>query len=259
MQPFDFKKIRIDLLIVLGFAVVALLFCYPQLQGKKLIQGDNISWQGMAREGMAYHDSTGKDVLWTNCVFGGMPSYTIYTAASNHNYISYIQSIIQAIGKPAYFFFLAMLAFFILLRVLNIDKWLSGIGAVAYAFSSFNAVIVMAGHETQMMSLGYLPAVLAGFLLLYRGKWLYGTCLYAVTIALMVANNHFQVLYYTIILLFIAGIGLLAVAVKEKQIKTFIIAAIISIVAGLAGAFTNMASILTTQEYAKETMRGGKS
>ncbi len=259
MQSFDFKKIRIDLLIIVGFAIVSLLFCYPQLQGKKLVQGDNINWQGMAREGMAYHDSTGKDVLWTNCIFGGMPSYTIYVAASGHDYVSYIQSILQAIGKPAYFFFIAMLAFYILMRVLHVNRWLSAIGGLAYAFSSFNAVIVMVGHETQMLSLGYLPAVLAGFFLIYRGRLLPGAALFAVSLSLMAANNHFQVIYYTLILLVIAGIGMLYAAVKEKKIATFFIAVVVSIAAGCLGAATNMASILTTQEYAKETMRGGQS
>lgn len=259
MQSFDFKKIRLDVLIIIGFAVLALFFCYPQLQGKKLVQTDNISWQGMAREGMAYHDSTGKDVLWTNSIFGGMPSYTIYVAAKTTDLIAYIQNIIQALGKPAYFFFLAMLSFFILMRVLNVNRWLAAIGGIAYAFSTFNPTIVFAGHETQMMSLGYLPCVLAGFWLVYQGKWWSGAALFGISVSLMFGNNHFQVVYYTIILLVFAGIGLLYAAVKEGTLKNFFIATAIVIVAGLLGAATNLPSILSTQEYAKETMRGGQS
>src|SRR4051812_43313186 len=112
-MQFDFKKVRIDILAIVGFAVVALLYCYPQLQGKKLNQHDNISWQGMAREAMAYHDSTGKDVLWSNSMFGGMPTYTTYVGDTNTNYIFSIQQFLQLVGKPAYFFFIAMLGFFV--------------------------------------------------------------------------------------------------------------------------------------------------
>lgn len=259
MQSFDFKKIRLDILIIIGFAVVSLLFCYPQLQGKKLVQTDNISWQGMAREGVAYHDSTGKDVLWTNSIFGGMPSYTIYVAARTTDYIAYIQTVIQALGKPAYFFFLAMLAFYILMRVLNVNKWLSAVGGLAYAFSSFNPTIVFAGHETQMMSLGYLPAVLAGFWLLYQGKWWSGGALFGISLSLMAVNNHFQVIYYTLIMLFFAGVGLFIMAIKDGKLKTFFIATALAVIIGLLGAATNMPSILTTKEYANETMRGGQS
>ncbi|MBA3828867.1 MAG: YfhO family protein [Taibaiella sp.] len=259
MQFFDFKKIRIDLFIILGFAVLSLLFCYPQLQGKKLVQSDNIHWQGMAREAMAYHDSTGKDVLWTNSLFGGMPAYTIYIGARSTDYVAYIQNIIQAVGKPAYFFFLAMLGFFILSSVLKINRWLGVVGAVAYAFSTYNPVIIAVGHETKMLSIGYMPAVLAGFILLYRNKYLSGAALLAVSMALMVSNNHFQLLYYTLIMLFIAGIGMLIIAVKQGNIKSFIIASVLALITGGIGAATNMASILTTKEYAKETMRGGQS
>src|ERR1700722_11849358 len=97
----DFKKFRIDIIAIIGFAVVSLLFCYPQLEGKKLNQHDNISWQCMAREAMAFHDSTGKDVLWSNSMFGGMPTYTTYVGATSTNYIGYIQAVLEGLGKPA--------------------------------------------------------------------------------------------------------------------------------------------------------------
>ncbi len=101
---------RVDILAIIGFAILSLRYCYPQLQGKKLNQHDNINWQGMAREGMAYHDSTGKDVLWSNSMFGGMPTYTTtFMAATNTNHAYYVQEVLLAVGKPAYFFFLAML------------------------------------------------------------------------------------------------------------------------------------------------------
>ena len=135
-MQFDFKKIRIDILAIVVFAIAALAYCYPQVQGKKLNQSDNIHWQGMAREAMAYHDSTGKDVLWSNSMFGGMPTYTSYVGATNTNYLSYIQNVLQSIGKPAYFFFIAMLCFYILMRVLKVNKWLAIVGGIAYAFSS---------------------------------------------------------------------------------------------------------------------------
>src|ERR1035437_7424562 len=130
----DFKKMRVDILAIVCFIVLSLAYCYPQLQGKKLNQNDNVSWQGMAREAMAYHDSTGKDVLWSNSMFGGMPTYTTYVGAAGTNYPGYVQVFLQSVGKPAYFFFIAMICFYILMRVFGVNKWLSMVGAVAYAF-----------------------------------------------------------------------------------------------------------------------------
>ena len=258
-MQFDFKKIRLDLLAIVVFAAVSLVYCLPQLQGKKLSQHDNISWQGASHEAMTYHESTGKDVLWSNSMFGGMPSYTEYIGASNTNYTSYIQVILQAIGKPAYFFFIAMVCFYLLMRVLGVDKWLSMIGAFAYAFSSYNAIIISVGHETKMLTMGYIPAAIAGLYLIYKQKWLPGAALWGVTIALMTMNNHFQVIYYYLFIFLSFGVVMLFIAVKEGKIKEFVISSAIAIVVGLIGVGPSMPSLLTTQEYAKETMRGGGS
>lgn len=258
-MQFDFKKIRLDLLAVVIFIVLSLVYCLPQLQGKKLSQHDNISWKGAAHEGMAYHDSTGKDVLWSNSMFGGMPSYTEYVGSTNTNYTSYIQTVLQSVGKPAYFFFIAMVCFYLLMRVLGVNRWLGMIGAFAYAFSSYNAIIISVGHETKMLTMGYIPAAIAGLYLIYRQKWLTGAALWGVMITLMTMNNHFQVIYYYLFIFLSFGIVMLFTAVKEGTVKQFFIASAIALVVGLIGVGTSMASLLTTSEYAKVTMRGGAS
>ena len=258
-MQFDFKKIRIDILAIVVFAIAALAYCYPQVQGKKLNQSDNIHWQRMAREAMAYHDSTGKDVLWSNSMFGGMPTYTTYVGATNTNYLSYIQNVLQSIGKPAYFFFIAMLCFYILMRVLKVNKWLAIVGGIAYAFSSYNAIIISVGHETKMMTLAYLPAAMAGLYLIFRERWLVGAALLGVTINLIFGNNHFQVIYYSFIMFFCFGVGMLVVAIKEGKIKPFLMSCAVAAGAVALGVGPSLPSIMTTNEYSKETMRGGAS
>ncbi len=255
----DFKKLQTDIIAVVAFAVISLLYCLPQLQGKKLSQHDNISWQGMSHEVMAYHDSTGKDVLWSNSMFGGMPTYTSYVAAKNTNYVGDVQTILQAIGKPAYFFFIAMVCFYILMRVLGVNKWLGMIGAFAYAFSSYNAIIISVGHETKMLTMGYIPAAIAGLYLIYKEKWLTGAALWGITISLIIANNHFQVIYYYLFIFVCFGAVMFYIGIKENKIKEFFISSVIAVVVGLIGAGPAMPSILPTNEYAKATMRGGSS
>lgn len=255
----DLKKLKLDIFIIIGLAVLALAYCYPQWQGKKLNQHDNISWQGMAREGKAYHDSTGKDVLWSNSMFGGMPTYTTFTASTNTNYSEYVQNVLEAVGKPAYFFFIAMFCFFLLMRVLGVNHWLSAIGAIAYSFSTYNAIIIGVGHETKMLTLGYLPAAMAGLYLIYKEKWLVGAAVLAMAIALIFTNNHFQVIYYSFIMFACFGVGMLFIAIKEGRIKQFFIASAIAAVAVMVGIGPSLPSILSTSEYTKETMRGGAS
>lgn len=260
MKSFDVKKLYPHLLIVLGFAVLSLLYCMPVMKGMVLHQGDIMSWKAMYHEAKTYHDSTGVNPLWTNSMFGGMPTYTIGVPESN-NYIGYIQTAITTIlAKPAYFFFLSMLCFYVLMAVMRVDRWLAVIASFAFAFSTNNAVLIAAGHDTKVMALSYLPAVFAGLIVLYRGRWLPGAALLGLSLTLMVGANHFQVDYYALIMIGFYVLAKLIITLKEqKDIKAFLIASIIAIVIAGVSVGPSMASILTTKEYVKTTMRGGES
>lgn len=259
MQRFDIKKYLPYILTIVGFAILAWLYNYPQLQGRVLQQGDVMGWEGMSQEAKAWYEKTGEGVLWTNSMFGGMPTFTFYTPGG-HNFMWYIQNLFVAIlGKPACFVFLAMLGFYILMRVLRMNNWLAIAGAVAYGFATFNIVSVEVGHETKVFSIAYLPAVLGGMLLIYRSKWWTGIALMGISLALMVTNSHYQILYYTIIIVVCAVIGLAIIAIREKRFRQFMISSAVALVTAMLAAGPNMQSILSTLEYNKETMRGGQS
>lgn len=248
------------MLIIAGFAVLALIFCLPVLEGKVLRQGDTMNWKAMYQETKSYHDSTGINPLWTNCMFGGMPNYTIGVPESQ-NYVSGIQiAVTNILAKPAYFFFIAMVCFYILMSIMRTDRWLAIIGAFAYAFSTNNVVIIGAGHDTKMLALSYLPAVLAGLIVLYRGRWVAGAALLGVALALMVGANHFQVVYYAMITIGVYVLAKLIITLYRKEnLKQFFLSSVIAAVVAGIGIGPSMASILTTKEYVKTTMRGGES
>ncbi len=255
----DLKTFKTDGLAILIFAAVSLMFCLPQLSGKKLSQHDNISWQSMAHEAMSYHETTGKDVMWSNSMFGGMPTYATYVGTSNVNYPSYIQLILEGVGKPAYFFFIAMLGFYLLMRTLRVNKWLGMAGAFAYAFATYNPIIIGAGHDTKMLTIAYMPAALAGLMMVYDGKYFSGAALLGVVISLIFTNNHFQVIFYMVIMFACYGIWALYNLAKQGKIKQFAIATGIAGVAFLLGLGTTYTSFSTIKEYSKATMRGGNS
>lgn len=260
MQSFDFKKYLPHLLIIIGFAVFSIIFCMPAFQGQVLSQHDVVSWKGIYQETKAYHDSTGINPLWTNCMFGGMPTYTIGVPESN-NLLGFIFTAVTSILlKPAHFFFLAMVCFYILMLSMRVDRWLGVIGSIAYAFATYNPGIINAGHDTKMLAIAYLPAVLAGLIMLYRGRWLSGAALLGFFLCFMAASNHFQVLYYAIIMIGFYAVGTFIVYLKEKRpIADFFKASAIALVVAAIAIGPSMASILSTKEYAKVTMRGGES
>lgn len=259
MQASFFKRNATYIWIIVGFMLIAFLYCYPQLQGKRLSVHDTLSWEAASHEIHAYKDSTHIDGLWTNCMFGGMPAYTIGLTGVN-NYVQTFQVAIQKfIPDPAFMFFCAMLSFFMLSCTLRINKWIGAIGAIAYAFATYNPVIISAGHVTKMYAIGVMPGVLAGFLLLFGNRKWIGVAAMALFFSLMMSAAHYQIIYYTGIMLVIAGIVIGIHEIRKGRVKNFILSGLIaSLITGLCLGPV-LPAVLTTAEYTKYTMRGGAS
>lgn len=259
MSPVSKKNLISTLLILAGFLVISFVFNYPALQGKVLAAHDNFAWRGVSEEMRAWNEKHGGEALWTNSVFGGMPGYTINGVRAGNYTFLLLDNLRTVLPKPVNFFFLAMVSFFILTSVMKMKRWLGAIGAVAFAFTTYYSQIVAAGHDTKVMDIICMPAVLAGFLLLARGKYLGGAALMGLSFSLMMGNGHFQIMWYMFIILLFVGIGLLIQAYKDGTVKQTLIGGIIAIaIVGVASA-TNISSLILTSDYTKDTQRGGAS
>lgn len=246
--------IAVIVFIVLGFA-----YCNPVLQGNVVQQGDMTQVEGMAHASKLYYDSTHKAPLWTNSMFGGMPSYLIYTGPSA-NKLGFVNQLTTLwLPNPVNMLFIAMLGMYFLLWVLGFKYWIRLFGAVAYGFSSFNVILITAGHITELMTMAWMAPVLAGVILVYRGRYLLGAVVTAFSAALLIYNNHFQIIYYTLIMLAFLVISQLIFAIKEKQFKKFIIASLICLGAAIIAAIPSSDNLLITHEYTKYSIRGSRS
>lgn len=259
MSPAFRKNLIHTLIVIAGFILVSVVFNHPAITGKVLAPSDYLNWKNVAEESRAWQQRTGEDVLWSNSMFGGMPSNTFFGPNTN-NYVGTIgQFFLDILPRPANFMFMAMLCFFILMSTMRINKWLGAVGAVAYAFATYNCVISATGHETKMIDIAYMPAVLAGLLLLMRGRYLLGAIVFGVFMSLSVRAGHYQIVYYLLLVLLVAGIGMLVNQVKNGTAKTAIIGAVLAVVMGGLAIGTNMNNLLPTMEYSRQTQRGGAS
>lgn len=257
------KSFLPHILIVAVFIIVSCVFCYPAFQGKIINQGDFFSWRYMAREGINYHDATGKTALWMNNAFSGLPS-VMTTMFSNSNWFGNLGSLMvfsnhKDPNNPAAYFFWAMFCFYILMQTLNVNKWLSLIGAIAFAFSSYNPIIIAAGHTTKMLDIGYLPAIIAGILLVYRGKYWLGGIVTALFLALFLSAGHYQIIYYGAVLIGIIVIAKLIQKIKTHQLKQWLIASALLFGIALVAGATKAINILPVQSYNPYSIRGGNS
>lgn len=259
MQTSFFKKNAAYIWIIIGFVLVSFIYCMPQFQGKQINMHDGLTWEYSIHEPKSYADSTGIKPLWSNAMFGGMPTYTIYMPGVK-NYIIDLQTAAQkVIPFPAFLFFFSMLGFFILACSLKIDKWIGAVGAVAYAFATYNLGLVASGHITKMFSIADMPGVLAGFIMIFNGRRLSGAAVMGLFFTLLVSVSHFQMVYYTGIMLLIAGIGIAINEIKNGRIKNLLIGTAIAALVGVLSIGPSLPTVFSTAEYTKYTMRGGAS
>ncbi|MHA4844301.1 YfhO family protein [Flavitalea antarctica] len=242
------------------FLVVTVLYCLPVFQGLVPNQQDVLSWKGMSKQSFEFHDKYGYFPLWTNSLFSGMPTFQIMAASQYNVTIAYLHYVFTLfMPQPAGLFFLACIGFYILTQVLKLKSWPAIFGSLAYAFSSYNVILVATGHTTKFSSMGYAPAVLAGLILLTQRKYVLGFVATFVFTTLMFYQNHVQIVYYTLLIAVCLGIAFLVHVIKAKDYQHLLKAGGLAIIAGLIGFASYSVTLLSTYDYAKETMRGGKS
>ncbi len=250
------KKLSPYLVALLIFLSITVIYFSPLFEGQRLKQHDITMFKGMSKEIVDFRAKTGEEPLWTNSMFGGMPAWQI-SVQYKDNLFRYVDKVLR-LGLPpsAGYVFLYFLGFFILLLVLRVDPWLSIVGAIAFALSSYFFIILGAGHTSKAHAIGYMAPVLAGIILTFRGKLWKGGLLTAVALTLEIIAGHLQITYYLLILVLIYGIYQLIKSWKEKRMPYFWKATLVLVgAAGIAVAI-NITPLWGTLQYGKYTMRG---
>ncbi len=243
------------LVAVITFIILSYAYFYPVLEGKKVNAHDSKVFVGSSKEITDYREATGKESLWTNSMFGGMPAYLISTQYPG-NLIKKIDIALKAFKIPVAALFLAFLGFYILLLCYGVKPWLALTGALAYGFTSFLFASLSAGHNTKVFAMAYMAPVIGSVIYSFRNDALKGSALFAFFLSLQIMANHFQITYYTFIILLIFGIWELAGAIKEKKLAPFFKSILLLFAGAIIAVGVNFASIYSTWEYSKESTRG---
>lgn len=259
IQPrmtFNFKSLIPHLAALAIFALSAIVYFSPQFSGKVIPQGDIISYRGMSAELRKHQEETGEKTLWTNSMFGGMPTYQIQTISAG-NYIKPLEKVARlGLKAPAGQIIAGMFGFYLLMVLLGVNSWLSIAGAIAFGFCTNNFVLYEAGHVTKLAAITYLPILTSGVLLAFRKQYLLGGLIFGIGSALDLGANHIQMTYYFFLTLLIYGVAQLITAIRTKTMAHFGKASAALLVGGLLAIGSTASNLYVTYEYAKDTMRG---
>lgn len=249
------KQFLPHLIIIIFFLVISYIYFYPVLEGKVLHANDSSVSTYVSKEIRDYHEANGRDPLWTNSIFSGMPGYLILTRHPG-NLIRHVDNFLRIFKMPVSVLFLAMAGFYILLLIFGVNQLIAAAGAIAYGFSSFLFLILAAGHNTQAVALAYMAPMIGGVWYAYRHNAIKGALLTAFILSLELLANHPQITYYAILCLLIFIITEFIYSVKEKTIPRFIRTSAILIIPVIIAIGVNFANLYTVYEYSKYSMRG---
>ena len=252
------KKCLPDLLAVVVFAIISFAYFFPaDFEGRILYQHDTSAGRGAGQEALEYYQKTGERTRWSNSTFGGMPTYQ---TAPSYDSTDMLSQAVKAyhlwLPDNVWYVFVYLLGFYILLRAFNFRQALAVLGAIIWAFSSYFFIIIAAGHIWKVWALAYLPPMIAGIVLAYRGKYFWGLVVTAIFTAFEVNANHVQMTYYYLFIIAFMIVAFFVQALKEKQLARFFKASAACSVAAALGICINLSSLYHTYEYSKESMRG---
>src|SRR5664280_2028149 len=249
------KPILPHLIAVLLFTVISFAYFYPVLEGKVLKANDSTVSKINSKEIQDFREKNGREPLWTNSIFSGMPAYLISTRYPG-NLIKYADTLLRIFKMPVSVLFLSMLGFYIMLLIFEVDPWLAIAGALAYGLSSFFFQILGAGHNTQAIALAYMAPMIGGIYYTYRYDALKGALFTALVLALEIQANHPQITYYALICLLIFGIVEFVYSLKNNSVVKFLKTTALLAIPFLIAIGVNFANLYTTYEYGKYSTRG---
>ncbi|AXT54894.1 YfhO family protein [Aquimarina sp. MMG015] len=249
------KRFIPHLLVIIGFIIASLAFFNPVLSGKMIFQNDIKLYEGMAKQQKDHRKKTGKETFWNNSAYGGMPTYQL-GAKFPHDYMDKLDRLIRFLPRPADYLFLYLTSFYILLLVMRIPWKMAILGALAFGFSAYLIIIIGVGHNSKAHAIAYFPLVIAGILLVFQKRYVWGFILTALAMGLEIQANHYQMTYYLGLLVFVIGVTYFIDAFKRKEIPHFLKSSAILIVAAILGLATNATTLLSTSEYAETSIRG---
>lgn len=258
-KKFNLKSLAPYIAGIAIFIGLAMAYCAPVLNGKVLSQSDTISGQCNGHEINTYAKETGNISYWTNSLFSGMPTYQINCPTTSSKIIKGLRSVYTLFLGSIWAWFLTYLfGFFILMRAFNIDKWLSIVGSIAVTFSTYFLIIIVAGHIYKVFAIGYMACVMAGFIYIFKKRYLLGACLTMVFTSFGMVL-HPQMAYYFMLMIGMFCIAELYIHLKENRIKDLIVGVGVFAASLCIGLGTCYSNIKSNAEYVKETMRGGHS
>ena len=250
----NFKNIVPHLICIVFLASLSLTYFYPVLSNKAISQSDISQFSGMSKQIVDHRTEFNEEPYWLDNAFLGMPSFQV-SAIYPFDFLRIIDQTIRFLPRPADYLFLYLLSFYLLIISLNIRYKYALFGAIAFGFSTYLIIILGVGHNTKALALGYMPLVVSGFIMTLNNKHIEGFIITAISLGLQIHSNHYQMTFYTLIMLMFLVAVYLYNSLKKSQSKIFFKSFFVLFSSVIISVLMNAPAILSTMEYSEFSTR----
>jgi len=249
-----FKNIVPHVICIIFLASLSLTYFYPVLSNKAILQSDISQFSGMSKQIVDHRIEFDEEPYWLDNAFLGMPSFQV-SAIYPFDILRIIDQFIRFLPRPADYLFLYLLSFYLLIISLNIRYKYALFGAIAFGFSTYLIIILGVGHNTKALALGYMPLVVSGFIMTLNNKHIEGFIITAISLGLQIHSNHYQMTFYTLIMLMFLVAVYLYNSLKKSQSKIFFKSFFVLFSSVIISVLMNAPAILSTMEYSEFSTR----
>ena len=167
-----------------------------------------------------FEKKTGEEALWNPYKFSGMPTYhrrgpvafsidNILNELGNISNNIFIWYLFGAIGM--YFFF----------RYLKFTPLISLLGVLTFILIPHFKSLYLEGHYAKVRAIMVLPWIVFTFMFFLDKKSILGAALFALAFGLQIRTQHYQIVFYTGLLIFAIGVYPFLKLLLDKDYKLF--------------------------------------
>ena len=249
-----FKNILPHIVCVFILIILSVSYFYPVLLNKGIEQSDISQFRGMSKQIVDHRENFNEEPYWLDNAFLGMPSFQV-SAIYPYDLLRIIDQSIRFLPRPADYLFLYLFSFYLLIISLRINYRYALFGSIAFGFSTYLIIILGVGHNTKALALGYLPLIIMGVLMIFRKDYLKGFLITSLALGLQIHSNHYQMTYYTLIVVLLMFVIYFIEFYKKNDLKTFFYCFSTFSLSSLIALMINASALLATKEYSEFSTR----
>jgi len=255
-KTFSLPHLQQDIIFLTAITILLVILLKPMVFDGLSPQGvDIVGSLGATHQITEYHNETSERALWNPYLFSGMPQYHRIGPVTFS--IDTILNILSRYFSGVFIYYLfAAIGSYLLFRYLKMSPIICFIATLIFILMPHYKSLYTEGHMAKFRALMILPWVLLTFLYFLDKRSLFTAAIFAILFSAQIRTQHYQIVFYTTLLIFAVGVYPVMKDLLEKKYYIFAKSALLVIGATVFGITMSSQPLLLAKEYIPYSKRG---